>query len=131
MTRFIQLLALLTLLWSTAPAVASAQAGFDTERLQRVDSVLQQHVDEGVIAGAVALVMRDGEIVYEQAVGWLDREERRPMTTDAIFRIASQSKAITSAAIMMLVEEGSVALRPWPERRDRSRPSWSGPSRAA
>lgn len=110
MTRFIQLLALLTLLWSAAPAVASAQAGFDTERLQRVDSVLQQHVDEGVIAGAVALVMRDGEIVYEQAVGWLDREERRPMTTHAIFRIASQSKAVTSAAVMMLVEEGSVAL---------------------
>lgn len=56
------------------------------------------------------MVLRDGEVVYERAVGWADREANRPMRTDHIFRIASQSKAITSAAIMMLVEEGRVAL---------------------
>lgn len=110
MIRPLLLLFLVLLQASLVAAPASAQNGFDPGRLQRVDSVLQQHVDDGVIAGAVALVMRDGEIVYEQAVGWMDREEGRPMTTDAIFRIASQSKAITSAAVMMLVEEGSVAL---------------------
>ncbi len=84
--------------------------GFDPQRLERIDSVLQRYVDEGRVAGAVGLVMRDGEIVYEGAAGWLDREARIPMRTDAIFRIASQSKAIVSAAVMMLVEEGRMNL---------------------
>ncbi len=84
--------------------------GFDPLRLERVDSVLQRYVDEGRVAGAVGLVLRDGEVVYEGAAGWLDREARIPMPADAIFRIASQSKAVTSAAIMMLVEEGRMNL---------------------
>lgn len=71
---------------------------------------MQQRVDDGSIAGAVALVLRDGQTVYERAVGWSDREGGVRMTADAIFRIASQSKAITSTAIMMLVEEGKIAL---------------------
>jgi CubicO group peptidase (beta-lactamase class C family) len=58
----------------------------------------------------VALVLRDGEPVYERAVGWADREAGRPMTVDAIFRIASQTKALTSVAAMSLVEEGRLAL---------------------
>ncbi len=87
-----------------------AQGAFDKERLARIDRVLQEGVDSSWIAGAVALVLRDGQVVYERAVGWADREARRPMTTDAILRIASQSKAITSAAVMMLVEEGRIAL---------------------
>jgi CubicO group peptidase (beta-lactamase class C family) len=69
-----------------------------------------ERVDNGSIAGAVGLVLRDGQVVYERAVGWSDREANVRMTTDAIFRIASQSKAITSTAIMMLVEEGKIAL---------------------
>lgn len=84
--------------------------GIDPARLVRIDSVLQGHVDTQRIAGAVALVMRDGEIVYERAFGWSDREARTPMTTDAIFRIASQSKAVVSVATMMLVEEGKMNL---------------------
>jgi CubicO group peptidase (beta-lactamase class C family) len=72
--------------------------------------VLQRYVEEERVAGAVALVLRDGEIVYEGAAGWSDREAERPMATDAVFRIASQSKAITSALMMMLVEEGRINL---------------------
>src|SRR6185369_10337838 len=67
-------------------------------------------VDSGRVGGAVALVLRDGQPIYQKSVGWLDRESNRPMTSDAIFRIASQSKAITSTAILMLVEEGKIAL---------------------
>lgn len=89
---------------------ALPQRGFDPARLARIDSVLQMNVDSQWIAGAVALVMRDGVVVYERAVGWSDREARRPMRTDAIFRIASQTKALTSVAIMMLVEEGKLSL---------------------
>ena len=94
----------------TAQRPTDARAAFDATRLARLDAYLQQAVDSQSIAGAVALVMRDGVVVYERAVGWSDREARKPMTTDAIFRIASQSKALTSAAILMLVEEGRIAL---------------------
>lgn len=80
------------------------------DRLSQVDSVLQHYVDQGRVAGAVGLVMQDGEVVYEHAAGWADRESNRRMTTDAIFRIASQTKAITSAAILMLVEDGKINL---------------------
>jgi len=87
-----------------------ATNGFSAERLARVDRFLQQYVDSNRIGGAVALVIRDGQVAYQKSVGWVDRESRRPMTPDAMFRIASQSKAITSTAILMLVEEGKIAL---------------------
>jgi CubicO group peptidase (beta-lactamase class C family) len=80
------------------------------DRLARVDQALQQYVDENRIAGIVALVLRDGKPVYERAFGWRDKEAGRRMTTDAIFRIASQTKALTSSAILMLVEEGKIGL---------------------
>ena len=89
---------------------ASPSAGFSTERLARVDSVLQGAVDRGELAGAVALVLRDGQPVYERAIGWADREAGRRMTPTTLFRIASQTKALTSIAVMMLVEEGRVGL---------------------
>ena len=82
--------------------------GFSVERLARIDRFLQQAVDSNRIAGAVALVLRDGQVVYEKAVGWADKEAGRRMTADAIFRIASQSKALTSVAVMALVEEGKL-----------------------
>src|SRR5689334_18144085 len=85
--------------------------GFDVSRLARIDQALQGYVDRNEIAGAVALVLRDGRPVYERAVGWADKEAGRRMTTDAIFRIASQSKAITSTAVLMLVEEGKIGLQ--------------------
>jgi len=89
---------------------AAAAYGFAPDRLARIDRFLQQAVDSNRIAGAVGLVLRDGQVVYERAVGWADKEANRRMTTDAIFRIASQSKALTSVAILSLVEEGKVAL---------------------
>ncbi len=80
------------------------------ERTVRIDAVLQQYIDENRVAGIVALVLVDGRPVYERAVGWSDREAGRRMTTDTIFRIASQSKAITSAAVLALVEEGKIGI---------------------
>jgi CubicO group peptidase (beta-lactamase class C family) len=89
---------------ATRPAVA-APAKFTA-----LDNLLQRYVDENRIAGAVALVLRDGRPAYERAVGWSDKEADRRMTTDTIFRIASQSKALTSVAILQLMEEGKIAL---------------------
>jgi CubicO group peptidase (beta-lactamase class C family) len=92
--------------------VAAGTAGLAQapERLARIDRLFQTFVDEGRIAGAVALVLRDGRPVYENAFGMADREAGRKMTPDTVFRIASQTKAITSAAVMSLVEEGRIAI---------------------
>ena len=95
---------------TTTAERSRTEAGFAVDRLARIDQELKRYVDENQIAGAVALVMRDGRVVYQRAVGWADKEAGRRMTTDAIFRIASQSKALTSTSILMLVEEGKMGL---------------------
>jgi CubicO group peptidase (beta-lactamase class C family) len=79
-------------------------------RLERLGPVMQNFVDTRYIPGAVTMVLRDGKVVYEGAVGYRDGEGRAPMTTDAIFRIASQTKATVSVAIMMLQEEGALRI---------------------
>src|SRR5438128_634635 len=88
----------------------AAPAAIAQDRLARIDRALQQYVDDNRIAGAVALVLQDGKPVYERAVGWADKEAGRRMTTDTIFRIASQTKAITSVAVLSLVEEGKIGI---------------------
>ncbi len=91
---------------ASAAPVGAARA----ERVRRIDSFLESYVTENRVAGVVALVLREGRTVYSKALGWRDKEAAAPVRTDTIFRIASQSKALTSASIMMLVEEGKIAL---------------------
>jgi CubicO group peptidase (beta-lactamase class C family) len=114
MPRLVVLIALFALPLVTPSAQiaapASAAGGFAPERLARVDRVFQQFVDADRLGGAVTLVLRDGKPVYERAFGWRDKEAGRRMTPDSIFRIASQTKALTSVAILSLVEEGKIAL---------------------
>jgi CubicO group peptidase (beta-lactamase class C family) len=86
------------------------QSNFSAERLSRIDKIVQQYVDSGWINGAIALVARNGKIVYYKGIGYDDKEQKKSMRKDAIFRIASQTKAITSVAIMQLVEEGKILL---------------------
>src|SRR4030066_136969 len=81
-----------------------------SERLNRIDTMLLQSIEDKWIAGAVAFLARDGKIIYNRAFGESDIETRTPMQTDAIFRIASQTKAITSIGLMMLFEEGKFLL---------------------
>jgi CubicO group peptidase (beta-lactamase class C family) len=92
------------------PRPAARSTAFASDRLARIDGLLQRYVDENRIAGAVALVLRDGRPVYQGSVGWSDKEAGRRMAPDTIFRIASQSKALTSVAILSLLEEGKLAL---------------------
>jgi CubicO group peptidase (beta-lactamase class C family) len=94
----------------TGVRLSAQQPGFAPERLARIDSVLDRYAAENRIAGAVALVLQDGRPVYERAVGWSDREAGRRMTPTTIFRIASQTKALTSVAVLMLVEAGTITL---------------------
>lgn len=109
MKRFALLLLCLASVAAAQPA-ASPVPAVSQQRLKRVDQLLQDYTDKGKIAGAVALVLRDGKPVYERAFGWSDKEAGRRMATDTLFRIASQTKAITSTAVLALVEEGKVRI---------------------
>lgn len=79
-------------------------------RLKRIDNLIQQYIDSGWIAGASAIVAKNGNIVYYKAMGFDDKEKNKPLQKDAIWRIASQTKAITSVGVMMLFEEGKLLL---------------------
>ncbi|CAA9272937.1 MAG: Beta-lactamase class C-like and penicillin binding proteins (PBPs) superfamily [uncultured Cytophagales bacterium] len=85
-------------------------AGFSAERLGRMDRVIQEYVDQKRIPGAVALVARHGKIIYYKGFGQDDVDAKTPLKRDAIFRVASQTKAVTSVAVMMLFEEGRFLL---------------------
>ena len=88
----------------------SASVGLSPERLDRLSATMRQAVDDSRAAGIVTLVARRGRIVHFAAFGKQDVESGVPMARDTIFRIASQSKAVTSVAAMVLVEEGKLLL---------------------
>jgi CubicO group peptidase (beta-lactamase class C family) len=85
--------------------------GFSSERLARLDPVIQGYVDRNEVPGAVALVARHGKVVYHKSFGQRDVAAGAAMGTDTIFRIASMTKPIASVALMMLWEEGAFQLR--------------------
>jgi len=84
--------------------------GLSQERLSRIDSMFKDAISKEKIPGAVALVSRNGKILYHKAFGMADNESGRILKPDDIFRIASQTKAITSTAVMILWEEGKFML---------------------
>jgi len=84
--------------------------GLDSQRLANLDTNLQSYIDQEHIAGSVTLVLRDGRIAYYSAKGMQDKEAGIPMERNSIFRIASQTKAIVSAGIMILHERGDLLI---------------------
>jgi CubicO group peptidase (beta-lactamase class C family) len=84
--------------------------GFSPERLKRIDDNINEWLKDGRLNGCAALIVRNGKIIYNKAFGYDDLEKTKPIRTDNIFRIASQTKAITSTAIMILYEEGKFLL---------------------
>ena len=90
------------------PTALPEEVGMSSSRLDRLTGALQEYVNTNRIPGAVAMVLRDGRVVYHEAVGKLDIEADVPMGQDVIFRIASQTKALVSVAIMMLQEDGDL-----------------------
>jgi CubicO group peptidase (beta-lactamase class C family) len=92
------------------PATTPEAAGFSSERLKRLDANFNDWVAKGWMNGAVALVIHDGKIAYYKSFGYNDMVTKAPLAKDGIFRIASQTKAITSVAVMMLHEEGKFLL---------------------
>ncbi|MES2456782.1 MAG: serine hydrolase domain-containing protein [Bacteroidota bacterium] len=95
------------------PAISSGtaeDAGFSSARLTKLDAAMKDWADRGWMNGAVALVIRNGKVAYYNASGYNDIDAKQKMQKDGIFRIASQTKAITSVAIMMLFDEGKLLL---------------------
>lgn len=85
--------------------------GFSSERLHRIDQAFRAYVTDNKMAGSVILIARKGKVGYLKAFGYRDMESKAKMGNDAIFRIASQTKAIVSTAIMILQEEGKLLIQ--------------------
>lgn len=92
------------------PTAKPESVGLSSDRLERITRVVQHDIDDKRIAGAVTLVVRRGKIAYFKSQGMADREAGKSMPTDAMFRICSMTKPITSVAVMMLYEEGKFLL---------------------
>ncbi|MBT8488228.1 MAG: beta-lactamase family protein, partial [Gemmatimonadetes bacterium] len=92
------------------PTANPEAVGMSSERLEQLTEVLNGYVEQDRLAGAAAIVLREGKVVYSKAIGTRDLATAHPMTTDAIFRIASQTKALISVGIMMLQEEGRLLI---------------------
>src|ERR1700758_4825844 len=92
------------------PTAKPETVGLSSERLDRIGAEVQRNIDNKRIAGAVTLVVRHGKVAWFKAQGMADRENSKPMPTDAMFRICSMSKPITSVAVMMLYEDGKFLL---------------------
>jgi CubicO group peptidase (beta-lactamase class C family) len=99
---------------ATSPAafpVASPEAaGMSSQRLGRLDAVMQEYVDQGRIAGIASVVTRGGKLVHFGTYGKMDVEKSLPMRKDVILRMASMSKAVTTVAVAILLEEGRLLL---------------------
>jgi len=92
------------------PTAKPESVGLSSERLERIAATVQRNIDDKRIAGAVTLIVRRGKVAWMKAQGMTDREAARPMPPDAIFRICSMTKPITSLAVMMLYEDGKFLL---------------------
>ncbi len=115
--HFLRLLALLFFCWITFPSGAQElqkaipdREGISAERLAKLSQSLDEFIDAGKLPGTVTLILKNGKVVYERANGMRDMESKDPMETTDLFRIASQSKAIISAGILLLQEDGKLFI---------------------
>lgn len=92
------------------PMVEPEEVGLSSERLTRIEALMQRHIDATGFAGAVTVVARDNRIAWFQAQGVMDAGTGRPMQKDTVFRIMSMTKPVVAFSVMMMVEEGKVRL---------------------
>jgi CubicO group peptidase (beta-lactamase class C family) len=92
------------------PTAKPADVGLSAERLERITQWLRDDSQKGTIPGAVVMIVRNGKVAYFESIGALDPQTKAPMRKDAIFRIYSMSKPITTVAVMMLYEQGKITL---------------------
>ena len=82
----------------------------DYERLSRIDTIVNEYISKKWLTGAVSIIIKDNQLVQYKGYGYADAESKKPMQKDQIFRIMSQTKAITSVGIMILYEQGKLLL---------------------
>ncbi len=107
---FVLLFPQLSISQSFTKTTSAESVGFSTERLQKLDKLLQGFIEDGIAPNAVMFVAKQGKIVHFKAFGYSNLEKKTPLKTNDIFRIASQSKAITTATLMTFYEEGRFLL---------------------
>ena len=90
--------------------VKPEEVGLSTERLTRITDMVKRHIVAGEISGGVTLVARQGKIAHFEATGATDIESKKPMSKDAVFRIASMTKPVVGVAVMMMMEEGKLRI---------------------
>ena len=111
LSTFLSFLVLLqTALAQTLSPNVVRHNGFNYERLAQIDTLLKQYSSNNWMAGAVVLIVKDNKVAYCKGHGYADVATKKPMQADAIFRIMSQTKAITSLAVMQLFEQGKLTL---------------------
>ena len=102
------------LVWSLAaaslPTAQPEDVGLSSERLQRIHEMVMRRVNAGDLSGAVTIVARRGKLVHFEAHGVMDLDSKKPMAKDALFRLASSSKPVTAAAVLILLDEGKLKL---------------------
>ncbi len=100
----------LPVLAQSIPSAAPESVGMSAPRIERLTGTFKDFVSRGQLSGAVIVVLRQGRAVCLEPVGWMDIEKNLPMQKDTIFRLASMSKAVTSVAAVILMEEGKLRL---------------------
>lgn len=93
------------------PSAAKPEdVGLSGEQLARLEAVTRGHIENGLLPGAIMLVVRDGKVAWHRVLGMRDRDKGEPLKPDSLFRIYSMTKPIVSVAIMMLVEQGRMQI---------------------
>ncbi len=90
------------------PTATPADVGMSADKLNQIDASMEKSIADNLIAGGIIIIARDGKVVFDRAYGMMDREANKPMKTDTIVRIYSMTKAITTAAALMLCEESKL-----------------------
>jgi len=90
--------------------VSPETVGLSSAQLARIDSVFQDLINDGQVSGVSILISRQGQVAYRKNLGFMDLEAHRAMATDALFRIASMTKAVTAVAVLQLFEQGHFML---------------------
>src|SRR5262245_22597618 len=94
----------------SAQTAKPEQVGLSSERLKRIHDLIERRIESRDISGAVTLVARKGQVAHLEAQGLMDIETNKPMSKDAVFRIASMTKPVIGVAVLMMMEEGKVRL---------------------
>jgi CubicO group peptidase (beta-lactamase class C family) len=95
---------------TASPTAKPEEVGLSSERLARINQMIERRIAAGDLAGGVTIVARKGKVVHHSAQGMMDLDSKKPMASSSMFRIASMTKPVIGVAVMMLVEEGKLHL---------------------